>query len=172
MSKLWCHGKPRNMGSIQVSSAAVCSTPRIAWSYKPGALTRRYEWEKTIRRVGQPSQRIACAYGYRLVWVWFSCHDGRSSDAGSRLIEQSTAYEISCSSVNQLPPADCGDRDPCLSSTGAALLFPNCQLTLIYPDDSLLSCIQITGKQHSRRCPEPCPPQYDQSARRSPRQRR
>lgn len=30
---------------------------------------------------------------------------------------------ISCSSVNQLPPADCGDRDPCLSSTGAALLF-------------------------------------------------
>lgn len=38
------------------------------------------------------SQRIACAYGYRLVWVWLSCHDGRSSDAGARLIEQSTAY--------------------------------------------------------------------------------
>lgn len=120
-----------------MSSAAVCTTPRITGRCNPGALTRRHEWEKTIRRRGRPSQRITCTYALAGGQSWIPygvgvavCHDEWSSDAGARLIEQSTAYDISCSSVNQLPPADRSDRDPCLSSNGAALLYSVAELTL------------------------------------------
>lgn len=180
MSKSWMVSwQAREHGSTQVSSAAVRSTPRITCRYNPSSLIRGHEWDKTIRPVGRPSQRIASATALAGGGCGCPCHDGWSNDAGAILIEQPTAYGISCSSVNQLPPADRGDRDPCLSSrrcssspcSGRIDSSINCCIptTIFFSPSCTQNCWQ-TAQPGS--CPEPCPPQYDQSARPGPRLRR